>query len=105
MLRCSWGFLSIHTEPIHPLAAPPALFPVSDATHLEKSAWRLSFHRQLSVWVLKKQLTQHIDKVHTVLGSQYYKCRGDKAVSAMACTLALINIHELFGGGKGVGNF
>lgn len=105
MLTYSWGFLSIHIEPIHALAAPPALFPINDAKCLEKSAWGLSFHRQLSVWVLKKQLTQHIDEVHTVLVSQYCKCRGDKAVSAMACTLAFINIHKLFGGGRGVGNF
>lgn len=48
VLTFSWGFLSIHTLPVHPLAAFPALLPVNDAKHLEKSAWGLSFHRQLS---------------------------------------------------------
>lgn len=70
VLTYSWGFLSIHREPIQALVASPALFLVNDAKCLEKSAWEPSFHVQLFISVLKK--TSHTtDQVHTVPGSKY----------------------------------
>lgn len=96
MLTYSWGFLSIHREPIQALAASPALFPVNDAKCLEKSAWGPYFHVQLFIWVLKKHLTQLTKHIQYLVQSIEYveETRCPLTWHALLHSLMFINIPE-----------
>lgn len=109
MLTCSWGFLSIHTEPIHALTTPPALFPANDAKWLQKPAWALSFHRLSVCLGLEKnsshntlaKYTQYLD--HRIKNVE--ETRLSLLWHALLHSLTFISIHKQFGAARGVCRF